>query len=78
MFALRTVTSLAIHMRMFALRLHVLNVRVASLAGFVPGKLDRMGSYLADGSSTIMPILPKAFRDNVVAHHQKHQKGEDK
>jgi hypothetical protein len=25
-----------------------------------------------------MPILPNGLRDNEVAHHQKHQKGEDK
>jgi len=77
MFGQRTVTGLAVHVRMFPGLLYVQNVRVAGFAGLVAGKFDWMRGNLADGGPAIVPILTKAPGDNVVAHHQKHQEGED-
>ena len=65
-------------MCMLALALHVKYVHVAALASLVAGELDRVGGDFTDGRTAIMPILAKALRHNKVAHHQKHQKGEDK
>jgi hypothetical protein len=77
MFGLRSVAGFAVHMRMFAGLLYVGDVRVASLARVVASELDGMRGDFADGGSTIVPILPKALGDNEMAHHQKHQKGEN-
>jgi hypothetical protein len=63
---------------MFTGLLHVQNVGVAGFTAIVAGIFHRMGGNLADGRPTIVPILAKAFGDNVLAYHQKHQKGEDK
>ncbi len=43
----------------------------------MPGVFGRMRGYFADGRPAIVPILSKTFGHNVVAHHQKHQEGED-
>ena len=72
------VAGLAVHMRVLAVLLYVQHVRVAALAGLVPGKFHRMRGNFADGRPAIVPILSKAFGHNVVACHQKHQEGEDK
>jgi len=77
MFGLRPVAGFAIHVRMFAVLLYVQNVHVTGLASLVPGVFGRMRGNLADGSPAIVPILSKALGDNVVAYHQKQQKGED-
>jgi hypothetical protein len=50
---------------------------VAALAGVVANELDWMRGNLAHGGSAVVPILSKALGDNIVAHHQKHQKGEN-
>jgi hypothetical protein len=42
------------------------------------GKLHRPRSNFVDGRPAIVPILPKAFGHNVMAHHKKNQEGEDK
>jgi hypothetical protein len=78
MFGERAMTGLAIYMRMFALRLHIQNISMAGLAGLMAGKPDRTGCDLANGGSAIVPILAKAFRDNVVADHQEDEKCQDK
>jgi hypothetical protein len=77
MFGLRAVAGFAVYMRVFAAVLYLRHVCMACLAGVVPGKSDRMSGNFADGVAAVVPILPKALGDNVVAHHEKHQKGED-
>jgi hypothetical protein len=62
---------------MFAVLLHVQNVRVAALAGLMAGILDRKRSDFANGIAAVVPVFAKAFGHNIVAHHQEHHKGED-
>jgi hypothetical protein len=63
---------------MFAALLLVSHIRVAGLAALVAGKLYRTRGYFADRRPAIVSILAKALGHNEVAHHQKHQKSEDK
>ena len=62
------VAGLAVHVRMLALGLGVGNIRVAGLAGLVPGKLHRVRGNLADRRPAIVPILPKGLRNHIAAH----------
>jgi hypothetical protein len=64
-------------MRVLADLLLIRHIRVACLASLMSGKLHRPRSDFIDGSPAIVPILPKAFGYNVMAHHQKNQEGED-
>ena len=71
------VAGFAVHMRVLAGLLLVRHIRVAGLARLVPGKLRRVSRNFADCRPAIVPVLPKALGDHEVAHHQKHEKGED-
>jgi len=68
------VTCFASDPDMLARFLLVHNVGMATLAGLVPGKGHGASCYLANGVTTIMPVLPKAARDNCRA--QDHKGGE--
>src|SRR5208337_1555421 len=76
MIAQRPMTCLAIHLRVFAVLLRVQHIRVAAFACLVAGKVYRAGGNLAHRSSTIVAVLPKALRNDVVAYDQKRQKRE--
>ena len=74
----RPVARFAVHVRVLALRLLIRHIRVAALAGLVPGKLHRLGRNFTNRRAPIVPILPKRLRNYIVAHHQKHHKREYK
>jgi hypothetical protein len=74
----RVMTGLAVDVGMLAGLLFVSHVGVTGLTRVMPGELCRVSGNLAHRSSAVVPILPKAFGDNVVARHQKYQESEDK
>jgi hypothetical protein len=78
MYCQGSMAGFTVYVGMFALRLHVQNIGVTGFAGLVAGKFDGMRSNFADGGAAIVPILAKASGNNIVARHQKHQKGQDK
>jgi hypothetical protein len=77
MFGLRAVAGFTVHLRMSAGLFQVRDIRVAGLARVVACELDGMRGDFAHGGSTVVSILSKALWDNKMAHHQKHQKGEN-
>jgi hypothetical protein len=73
----RSMTGLAVHVRMHPRRLRSHDVRVAVRAGLMAGKMQRAGSYLANGRRAIVPIFTKGLGNYKAAHHQKDQKNDD-
>ena len=74
----RSVAGLAVHVRMLAGLLLVRHIRVAGSRRSRGRQTSPGARNFADGRPAIVPILAKALGHNVVAHHQKHQEGEDK
>jgi len=52
----------ASHHYMFALLFQIHHVGVAGLASLVTGKGNRPGSYLGDGVTAVVSVLPKTAR----------------
>jgi len=76
-FCERSVACFAIHMRVLAFALHIENIAVARLAGFVSGVLYRAGCNLTDRIAAIVPVLPKATRNHIMPDYQKNDEGEN-
>src|SRR6266702_6291176 len=72
------VTGFAIDVGVLAGLLHLQDVRVASLAGLVAGKMDRACGNLADGGSAVVAVLAEAFRHDEVPDRQEDREGHDK
>jgi len=70
-------TRLAIHMCVLAFALQIENIGVTRFAGLMPGKLHRAGCNLTDRIAAIVPVLPEAARNNVMANDKKHDEGEN-
>ena len=73
----RTVAGLAAHVLVLARLLGLGNVRVAGLAGFVAGVVQRTGGDLRNRCSAVVAILSEALRHNEVADHKKDHKGDN-
>jgi hypothetical protein len=64
-------------MRVLAFALHIENIGVTRLAGLMPGKLHRAGCNLADRSTPIVPVLPKAGGNYVMPDDKKEDECEN-
>ena len=67
---------------MFALGLHLEDIAVAGLTGFVPGVDDGQSRDLRNGVAPVVSIFPKAARDEKGSnaeerHHTRHKQGGD-
>ena len=78
MFRQRSVAGFAVHVRMFALALHIQHIGVAGFASLVAGKLHGVGGDLANGGAAIVPVLSKTLRNDVTSNNKKDNKGENK
>jgi hypothetical protein len=73
----RSMTRLAVHMRVLAFALHIKHIRVAGFAGLVTGELHRTGCNLTDRIAAIVPVLPKAAWNHVMSNDEKNDEGEN-
>ncbi len=74
----RSVAGLAVYVSVLSVFLLVQHVRMTGFACVMAGKLGGVRRDFADGGCPVVSILSKAFGDDEVSHHQKHQEGEDK
>jgi len=73
----RSMTCLAVHMRVLAFALHIQNIGVARLAGLMTGKRDRARCNLTNCRTAIVSILPEARRNYVMSNDKKNDEGEN-
>ena len=69
----RPMTGFAIHVRMFAFDLDVLNFRVARYTGVMSRISNGMGPGFYKSIAAIVAVLAKAFRHKKSPHHNKKQ-----
>jgi hypothetical protein len=74
---LRTVTCLAVDVRVLATGFHRGLVAVTGFTGFVPGVFYGVRTNFSDGGSAIVPVFSEGFGDNVSANHPEDEKGDD-
>ncbi len=73
----RSMTRLAVHMRVLAFALQIENIGVTRFAGLMPGKLHGAGCNLTDRIAAIVPELPEAARNHVMSNYKKNDEGEN-
>lgn len=78
MFCQRTVTGLAIDLRMLAILLLIKNIGVTRLAGLMTSKMNGMGGDFADGCSPVMAVLPKCLGNSKMPDYQKAKRTNNK
>ena len=72
----RSVAGFAVDVRVLAVLLRVQNVRVAGFARIVAREVDGTGGHLRDRVPAVVPIFPKALRDNKVPDYEKYDEKE--
>jgi hypothetical protein len=70
---LRPVARFAVHMRVLAGAFLVEDVRMAGFAGLMAGKFNWPGRDFGYGTSAVMAVLSKAFRDQKTPDSQEYQ-----
>ena len=77
MFRQRSMTRLAVHMRVLTLALHIQNVGMAAFACLMAGEFCGTGRDVTNCISAVVTVLPKTAGNHVSSNDKKYDEGEN-